>query len=149
MELFIPVLMKIRYFILPLLIDFIKEQILEKFFVKQEGKDYIGISSSAFVYNFIKKSDIFGNDLKIILNHTKYIRSIKTVSISNEMLPKVPYNINVIRNNLESIDNIVARDIAKYVEAIIESGTEKGEILDILTMNACDFFITTAIGIKE
>ncbi|WP_315794190.1 hypothetical protein [Paenibacillus sp. BIC5C1] len=148
-EFFIPVLMKIRYFILPLLIDFIKEQILEKFFVKQAGKEYIDISSSTFLYNFIKQSDVFGDDLQIILKHTKHIRSIKTVSINNELLSKVPYNINVIRNNLECMDNIATRDIAKYIKPIIESGTEQEKILDLLTMTAYDFFITTAIGIKD
>lgn len=148
-EFFIPVLMKIRYFILPLLIDFIKEQILENFFVKQAGKEYIDISSPSFIYNFIQQSEVFGDNSQIILKHTKHIQSIKTASINNELLPKLPYNINVIRNNIKCMDNIVERDVAKYIEPIIESGTKQEKILDLLTMYAQDFFITTAIGIKE
>ncbi|MDR6720886.1 hypothetical protein [Paenibacillus sp. 2003] len=147
-ETFIIGLMKIRYFIIPLLEDFLRETILIRNFENRGFTGNYRLKSCVNLYIFLSQSHYWDQKSQESINNIKQIISIKNSSLNNRIFSRVPYNLNLVRDRLKTMDGIIINNI-NTINSNSEDDKNKKYPLDLLISREHDSFLNKVVKIKE
>lgn len=147
--LFITGLMKIRYFIIPLLEDFLRETILNRNFENRGFKEDYRLESCVNLYTFLSQSHYWDQKSQESIENIKQILSEKNSSSNNRVFSRVPYNLNLVRNRLKTMDGIIINNINTMLNLKFEDAKKKEYLLDLLISEEHSSFLTKVVKIKD